>query len=137
MGPLKERLRDECGAASVYFVVVTVGLLALAGMIYDGSSKIRATHQTNLASLEAARAASQELTGEAIAGQSSTVDPARGAAAARAYLRRSGHDGTVTVTGNTVTVTTTESWSPTFTPFVKGGTVTGTASASPEQVGPS
>lgn len=136
MRPLT-RLRDERGAASVYFVVVTVGLLALAGMIYDGSSKIRATHQTELAALEAARAASQELTGDVIAGQTSTVDPSRGAAAARAYLRRTGHEGTVTVSGNTVTVTTTGSWSPTFTPFVKGGTVTGTASASPEQVGPS
>ncbi|MDN5745603.1 MAG: hypothetical protein L0H31_10840 [Nocardioidaceae bacterium] len=131
------RLRNDAGSASVYFVVVAVGLLALAGMIYDGSSKVRATHQTNLAALEAARAASQELTGDAIAGRTSTVDPSRGAAAARAYLRRTGHEGTVTVSGTTVTVTTTGSWSPTFTPFIKGGTVTGTASASPEQVGPS
>lgn len=130
------RLRSEHGGASLYAIIVISSLLMLAGMVYDGSAQTRATHQANLGALESARAASQGLSGDAIAGTAATIDRERGATAAREYMSANNLDGEVSVDGDEVTVTVTQSWAPKFTPFFDGGAVTGTATATPERVEP-
>lgn len=129
------RLREERGAASLYAVIAITGLLMLAGLVYDGSAKIRATHQAHLAAMESARAASQGLSSDAIAGTEAVVDPARGAAAARQYMSANGIRGQVSVEGDHVSVVVTQTWEATFVPFLDGSAVTGTATATPERVG--
>lgn len=133
---LRQRLHSDIGGASLYAVIAISGLMMLAGMVYDGSAQTRATHQANLGALESARAASQGLSGDAIAGTAATVDGERGASAAREYMSANGLDGEISVNGDEVTVTVTQSWTPKFTPFIDGGAVTGTATATPERVEP-
>lgn len=133
---LRRRLRSDDGGASLYAVIALTGLLMLAGMVYDGSAQTRATHQANLGALESARAASQGLSGDAIAGSAASIDPARGATAAREHMSANDIEGEVSVNGEEVTVTVTQSWAPKFTPFIDGGAVTGTATATPERVEP-
>lgn len=126
--------RDERGAVTIYFAIVIVSLLLGIGLISDGASKIRAGRKVTLAASEAARAASQHLQPGVVIGQDAQVDPAKGAAAARSYLRAAGVNGTVSVTGDTVRITTTLAWRPEFYGgLFSGSTLTGTATAEPQR----
>lgn len=126
----------ERGAISVFVATVATALLLGVGLVYDGSLKLAAARDATSIASEAARAAGQELTGESILGQSSTVDPSRGVIAARAYLAAVGSDGTVGISGTDITVTATATWTPRFLGLFGAGTQveTGTASASTKRV---
>lgn len=119
---------DERGSMSMYAAVLAVGLMILAGVVWDGSTRMRTALRASYVASEAGRAASQAIAAEAIAGQNADVDPARGAAAARAYLASAGVDGTVAVSGQRVNITTTIPWDPRFVP-VPGQAMTGHAVA--------
>lgn len=122
----------ERGSVAPMVAVVAAALLLMVGLVYDGGLKLRAAREINSIAAEASRAAGQELTPDVIAGPLSSVDPARGAQAARSYLSQVGASGTVVVQGDTITITTTQSWSPSFTGLfgVEDRTVTGTAETS-------
>lgn len=130
----KQQPRDERGAVTIYFAVVMVALLLGVGLIADSGSKIRAGRKVTLAASEAARAASQHLQPGVVIGQDAQVDPTKGAAAARSYLRTAGVNGTVTVTGDTVRITTSMAWSPEFYGgLFSGSTLTGSATATAQR----
>lgn len=133
---MTRRLDPERGSVSPMLAIVAIALLLMVGLVYDGGLKLRAARDAASVASESARAAGQELTGDTIQGNRSTVDPARGAAAARAYLRQVGAEGTVTVSGDTITVTATQAWSPVFSGVFAPGDriVTGTATASTKRV---
>lgn len=136
---LLQLLRDsdpERGAISLFVATVATALLLGVGLIYDGSLKIAAARDATSIASEAARAAGQELTGEAILGHSSSVDPSRGVIAARTYLAAVGADGTVAVNGTDITVTANATWAPRFFGLFGAGNQveTGTASASTKRV---
>lgn len=124
------RPRDR-GSASLLVVIVAPGLLLVAGLVYDGSSKIRAARTATSAAAEAARAATQAIAPDAITGAPARIDTAAAARAARAYLHNAGITGSVQVAGNTVTIDTTVDWQPVFLSAVGAGTqtVTGHAAA--------
>ena len=136
--PRRAQQRDdpERGSSSAAVVVATLipALLALSGLIYDGSTKAEAGRTASLAAAEAARAAGQHLAGDAIQGRLAAVDPSAGAAAARSYLATAGVTGTVAVSGSTITVTTAVPWKPTFNVYLPGSTLTGTATATSHRV---
>jgi hypothetical protein len=69
----------------------------------------------------------------AVRGDGVSIDPAAAARAARAYLAAAGVDGTVTVEGNAVRVSTSLAYQPVFLGVAGVGplTVTGSASARP------
>ena len=117
----------ERGGAALMVAILTPAFFALAGLIWDGSTKAEAGRTASLAAAEAARAAGQHLDGQAIVGHTAGIDPAAGAAAARAYLTAAGVSGTVAVTGTTITVTTQVPWKPTINTWLPGSTLTGTA----------
>lgn len=121
--------RDERGSAALYVAIIMAGLLLMAGLVSDGASKMRTARTVTLAAAEAARAASQHLTGKAIQGQSAGVDTSAAAAAARTYLHQAGVAGTVSVSGTTVRITTSKAWSPRFFGIVPGSTLHGSATA--------
>ena len=127
--------RDQ-GSMTPMIAVIATALLLMVGLVYDGSLKLRAAREATSVAAEASRAAGQELTGDVIAGPRSNIDPGRGAQAARAYLRQVGASGPVTVSGDTITITTSTSWQPAFTGLFGAGdrTVTGTAQASTKRV---
>ena len=128
------RRDDDRGAITLFVVVITLALLAAVGLVVDGGGKVRALQRADEAAREAARAGSQMLdVPSAVRGNGVRIDPAAAARAARAYLDAAGVDGTVTVQGNAVDVSTSVTYEPVFLSFAGVGpmTVTGTASARP------
>lgn len=101
---------------SVLFVVVTVGLLAIIGLVVDGGGQIRNLQRADTAAQEAARAAGQGVNPSvALRGDGGQVQAGLAQAAAQEYLAAAGVDGTVTITGGTtVHVHTTTSYQPAF-----------------------
>ncbi|EWC64538.1 hypothetical protein UO65_0145 [Actinokineospora spheciospongiae] len=95
---------------TAFVVVLTTGILALAGLTLDGglalAAKVRASGQA-----EAAARAGAQAIDLATYRASGTVRlvPAQAVAGARAHLAAEGATGTVTVSGDTVTVTVTAS----------------------------
>ena len=123
--------RGDRGAITMIVVVTMTGLIAMAGLVYDGSLKMRAARTATTSAAEAARAATQALTPAAITGRPSDVDASAGVRAGRAYLAAAGVDGTVSVSGDTATVHTTVPWQPQVLSIIGIGpqTVTGDATA--------
>lgn len=130
---MTHRHGDE-GSVSLFVVVITVALLAAIGLVVDGGGRIRALERADEGAREAARAGSQMLDlPAAVRGQRVAVEPEAAARAARAYLRAAGIEGTVSVSGNVVSVSTTVVYRPVFLGFLGVGPmdVTGGASARP------
>ncbi len=119
---------------TLFVAVFTLVLLAAIGLVVDGGGKVRALQRADEAAREAARAGSQMLdVPSAVRGTGPRVAPAAAARAARAYLRAADVEGTVTVEGNAVRVSTRITYEPVFLGFAGVGplTVTGEASARP------
>lgn len=93
---------DERGIVSLVVVVIVPALLLAAAIAYDGGEVLNAKVQAHDDAAEAARAGAQALS---TSSRSGAVDLPAAPAAADAYLATTGHTGTVTVNGTTVTVT--------------------------------
>jgi Flp pilus assembly protein TadG len=103
---LRERTGGDAGQMTPFAVLMTIALLAVAGLVLDAglalSEKVRALDIAQAA----ARAGAQEL--DLYKYRTSNVaelDPARAASAARAWLASAGVEGEATATITTVTVT--------------------------------
>jgi hypothetical protein len=124
----------DAGSVSLFVAVAAFAVLVLTGLVVDGSGKIRALQRADATAQEAARAGGQVLAlPAAVRGQSSRVQAAAAAAAARGYLRDAGVDGQVMIVdgGRGLHVTTSLSYSPTFLSMIGVGAlgVTGRADA--------
>ncbi|CAM4080976.1 hypothetical protein [Janibacter anophelis] len=128
------RLRDERGYVAAWTAVIGAALILVGGVVYDSADKANEARRVTLVANEAGRAAAQEVSSDVIAGKIATVDSSRAAQAAREYLSATGVDGTVTVDGSQVTVTTSAPWSPKIMPVLQPDTLTGTAVIDLEQV---
>lgn len=126
-----ENFEHERGSVAIGLAIMVMVLLMTAGLVVDGTGKLRAARKAETAAAEAARAAGQALDPAGLRGGIVTVSPAPGARAARAYLRTAGVTGTVAVHGRTVNITTHTTWRPVFLGAIGVGprTMTGTASA--------
>jgi hypothetical protein len=126
-------LGDDRGSVTGFVVVTTLMLLVCAGLVVDGSQKIRAYREAYAVAEEAARAGAGivDLDRAYVYGGRFAVDTAKALAAARAHLSSSGHRGSVSMAGERmirVTVTVTR---PTVLLSLVGTTsVTATAAAS-------
>lgn len=121
----------ERGSFLVVFAVLAPAVLILAMFAIDQGSKIVAARKAETSAQEAARAAGQYLTPQVINGVNAPIDTSKAAGAARTYLREAGVSGTVRVSGQTVSVTTSVPWTPTVLGAigVDGKTLTGNATA--------
>ncbi|WP_347350376.1 hypothetical protein [Intrasporangium sp.] len=115
--------RDR-GSFAIQFAVLGLTLIVLAMFSYDQGNMIMAARAATTGAQEAARAAGQHLSAQAVTGANAPVDTAKAAAAARAYLRAADLAGTVTVTGQTIHITTSKAWTPTV--FALFGATTAT-----------
>lgn len=109
-GPQRVRrsLRDDEGGIAIYTAIVTVALLGIIGLAFDGSGKLRATERADSIAMEAARAAGQAIDpAAAITGQQVRADPAAAQAAAQAYLARAGTHGSTALSGDGTKLTVT------------------------------
>ena len=101
----------EAGAVAVTVAVLAVSLLLVVGMVFEGGAAIAAKRRAMNVAEQAARAGAQQLDIAALrANGTFRVDPSKAAAAAGAYLGAAGYGGSVSVSGDTVTVSGV-SWS--------------------------
>lgn len=100
------RLRDERGQATAMWAILSLALLVLGGLVYDGGQILTARREANNLARQAARAGAQQLDENSIRAGIPTLDVAAAEAAARDYLaRREVTPDAVQVDGSTVTVT--------------------------------
>jgi hypothetical protein len=98
------RLNDR-GQVTAYLVVWVLAILVVAGLVIDGGYTLAARRRAINEADAAARAGAQALQPAALRTGDALPDPARAVAAAHAYLARTGHHGSVEVTGDRVLVT--------------------------------
>ena len=101
------RRQDERGAATIFVVLFTVALLAVAGLVIDGGYALGAKREAMNNAEQAARAGADALNQGALRDGQTMVDPGRAVNAAQAYLALVGARGTVDIAGGEVTVTVT------------------------------
>lgn len=98
--------RDERGSVSAFVAVIAIGLIMVAGMAYDGGEIVAAQATARDLAAGAARAGAQEIDVDQLRGTGvALLDPDRAIAAAEAFLRQAGYDGTASVDGAAITVT--------------------------------
>jgi hypothetical protein len=135
-GPWRQFHTDENGRATAFVVIMVTAILTFGGLVLDGGLALAAKVQAIGEAQEAARAGAQEIDLAAYrANGTLRLEPRQASAAAHAYLDTAGHTGTVSVAGNTVTVTLTIS-QPTQLLGLVGIdmiTVTGTGQAEPRR----
>lgn len=128
--------RADDGRATAFVVVLTIGILALAGLTLDGGLALSAKVKANGQAEAAARAGAQaiDLSAYRSTGTLQLV-PVQAVADAQSYLATVGASGTVTVSGDTVTVTITASQNTQLLGMVgiSSLTVHGTGSAHPQR----
>ena len=102
--------RADDGRVTAFVVVLTTGILALAGLTLDGGLALAAKVKANGQAEAAARAGAQaiDLTAYRTNGTLRLM-PAQAVVDAQSYLATVGASGTVTIAGDTVTVTVTAS----------------------------
>jgi len=101
------RLLGEDGTISAFVAVLTIALLAVAGLAYDGGQVIAATAGARDLAGAAARAGAQQLAIDQVHDGRAWLDPAAAHDAASAYLAATGTTGDVQVTDTDVRVTVT------------------------------
>jgi hypothetical protein len=124
--------RDENGSVSVFVVGVFLALIVMAGLVFDGGNFLAAHREADAEAEGAARAAAEQLSGHALHTGTLAISLPAAQNAADAYLAPYHHTGTVTVTGDIVTVTVTYSVPTQVLTIVGIGskTVSGTGTAS-------
>jgi hypothetical protein len=97
-------LDSERGSLTLFAVVLAFGLLAMAGLVIDGGTKLTAQRRANHLAEQAARAGAQSVDIAAVRTGQPALDPAAARAAAAGYLAATGHRGRITVGPDTVEV---------------------------------
>ena len=102
---MTRRTRPEQGSVSALVAVVATGLVMIAGLAYDGGQIVTAQATARDLAANAARAGAQEVDlDELRATGRAALDIDAATQAAEDYLARTGHQGTVTVNGPSITV---------------------------------
>jgi hypothetical protein len=91
---------------SAFVAVIALGLVMVAGLVYDGGQVLSAQATARDLAGNAARAGAQELDLDVLRAEGvARLDPGRASAAAEDYLGANGVEGTVLVDGADITVT--------------------------------
>lgn len=131
---LRRFARDDRGSATVWMIGVTVASFLMVGLVLDGGVMLRTRSDAFAIAASAARVGAQQLDGDAAVEGLSVLDPIAAEQAVLDYLAAQGAGGTVTVTGDRVTVTVTTSAQLQMLQVVGGDTVTFDATATAEAV---
>lgn len=100
--------RDDRGSVSLYFAIVTLAALVMAGLVVDGGAALATRERAADLATQAARAGADALTQTSLRNADPTglvADPVAATQAADAILTDAGATGQATVSGDTVTVT--------------------------------
>jgi hypothetical protein len=126
---------DE-GSVTLFVAAVTPGLILAFGLVADLGAQLRAARAATDIAQEAARAGATAVDSSLYdSGSPAALAPERAVAAAEAYLRGAGYDGTATVTGpTTIRVTVTVTRTAPVLSSIGVGPFTATESASADLV---
>ena len=123
----------ERGSVSIWLATASLVMIILVGLAVDLGGQVRTQQRARDVAAQAARAGGQQiLSGPAVRGQGVQADTGAAKAAARAYLVAAGVSGSATIQGgDTLVVTTTDTYQTTFLSIIGLNrlTVTGHASA--------
>ena len=119
------RGRDR-GSVSLFVVILIPALIVAAGLVLDGGRQLQVRREADGVAAAAARAAVQPTTAEIFARR---LDPALATARAERALTAMGHSGSVSLSGDEVTVVVTDTVANLILPGSR--TVTGSSTASP------
>lgn len=98
--------RGESGQLSAFVVLLTVPLVAVAGLVADGGGVLAAHQQAISTAFEAARAGAQAVDQSVLRSTGTVVlNESQARAEALSYLAAAGQTGTVSVGADSVTVT--------------------------------
>jgi hypothetical protein len=105
---MNRRTSPDRGSLTAFVAVLATALVMVAGMAYDGGNVLTAHATARSYASKAARAGGQQIDTDKLRQTGQVVlEPAAAHAAAQSYLAKVGANGTVTVEGETVTVTVT------------------------------
>lgn len=107
----------EAGSLMLFVAVVVVGLFFAFGLVLDGGYLLAARRATLNEADGAARAGAQQVTADSIAAGRVVLDPDGVTAAVRDFLSATGHESSVVVDQDTVTVTVRSSYRPKVLPI--------------------
>jgi hypothetical protein len=130
-----ERRERERGSITAVVVVFAATFLVLGGLVYDAGRAMAAKTTAIDEAQQAARTAAQALNAGQLRNNVLAATPGQAIADAEAYIAASGDTGTVTITGNQITVSVVRRQPTSLLALVGVGeiTVTGTASSQLEQ----
>jgi Flp pilus assembly protein TadG len=122
---------DERGALTLFVAILFPALLAFAGLVVDGGTKLDNYENAATYAQEAARAAAGQVDqSEAYRSSTFVVDQDEAITAAKGYLGAAGVSGTVTVLGSNIIQVTVTITTPTKILSIIGiDTVTSTSTA--------
>jgi Flp pilus assembly protein TadG len=124
--------RDECGSVTIWLALTSFVMVMLIGLAVDLGGQVHAQQRAHDLAAQAARTGGQRVqAAPAIQGHYLRVDDAAARGAAQQYLDAAGVSGTVDVSGDTMTVTVTDTYQPRFLSLLGLDRlqVTGTATA--------
>jgi Putative Flp pilus-assembly TadE/G-like len=98
------RMREEGASVTAFAVLLLLALFVLMGMVLDGGSQVSARQSAVDEAEQAARAGAGALSVAALRSGSVQLNDRQAIAAAEAFTVASGHPGSATVVGQTVTV---------------------------------
>jgi Flp pilus assembly protein TadG len=102
----RDKRAADSGSVTLFVVALVPALLAMAGLVIDGGHALAARQEDTTDAEQAARAGADALSADSLRSAGPVrLDPAAAVAYARAYLSATGHNGTATAKGDTVTVT--------------------------------
>lgn len=108
------RLRADQGSATPWFLMIITIAFIFTGVIIDSAGKLQAANRAEAVAGEAARAGANALEYSPSKIGDVHLRFARAQSAAERYISTAGYEGTVSVTGREVTVTTNGSYKPIF-----------------------
>ena len=128
------RLREqpERGSVQLFLILTVVTLVVVVGLVVDGGGKVQLATDAQHVASSAARAATNAISADTVAGHALSVDALLSTQVAEDYIENAGMTGTVSVDGATITVTTEAVYATRFVSLIGISTltVTGTATAS-------
>jgi uncharacterized membrane protein len=100
-----QRRSDDAGSVTAFVAAFTVALLAVAGLVVDGGYLLAGRRAAFDEAEAAARAGAQAVDADVLRlGGPVTLRPDEARRLVAAYLSRTGHEGSVEVSGDAVTV---------------------------------
>ncbi|KAB1660303.1 hypothetical protein F8O01_02955 [Pseudoclavibacter chungangensis] len=126
------RRQPERGSVQLFLILTVVTLVVVVGLVVDGGGKVQLATDAQHVASSAARAATNAISAETVAGHALSIDALLATQVAEDYIENADMTGTVSVDGATITVTTEAVYATRFVSLIGISTLTvsGTATAS-------